>query len=211
MKPVLIIDSGAYSVWRRSRPPIPIASYADFLETNAGLIGRDVTLDVIAKDQRADEIEKAAAESARNHQTLKDRGLRPIPVFHEGESFRWLEKMVKEREPWVALAPLKRVPATRSDANDWVTDCFHILSDAKGRPLVRVHGLGITSPMLLHSHKWTSVDSATWAKQSQNGQIPIPKFVDDQFNYTARPGQVSVTQRSRGRRNHIAGIVSDFE
>ena len=84
----------------------------------------------------------------------------------------------------------------------WVDDCFSII-DAGSQSPIKVHGLGVTSPLLLHRHPWTSVDSRTWLLSGAIGAIPVPLYVNDRPDYSLAPIIVSMTDRSRHARNHL--------
>ena len=47
--------------------------------------------------------EVSAEQSYRNLQIMKDAGLKPLPVFHHGEHFRWLVEGMAEEVSWRAL------------------------------------------------------------------------------------------------------------
>jgi hypothetical protein len=214
MKPINMIDSGVFSTWTIGRV-IPLNDYIAFLKNDAGLVDRYVTMDAIAgsdgeREYRPSQIDLASEQSYRNHQIMKDAGLHPMPVFHQGERFSWLQRYVKDGESYLCLAPNKRLPYTRSRIIPWLDDCFSILNDGRGKPRVKLHGLGLTAPDLIWRYPWTSTDSSTWLTQSKVGQVPVPIFVDGRPDYRYRAGQVTVTEVSRGRRNHLGGIISDF-
>jgi hypothetical protein len=211
-----MLDSGAFSNWTRPDRAVSIHDYIAFLKDHAGLISRYMVLDSIAgsngrREYCEDLIEQAAAQSYKNTQTMKDAGLHPLPVVHQGERFSWIEKYVEDGETYLCLTPNKRLPYTRSRIIGWLDDCFSILDDGAGKPRVKVHGLGVTALDLVWRYKWASVDSSTWVTQSKVGQVPIPIYVDGAPDYTCRHDQVTVTERSRRRRNHLSGIVSDYD
>src|SRR5262245_3854755 len=98
---MIMLDCGAYSAWKRKRgDEINLAAYIGFVQHNKDVVNHYIALDTIAgrNGEREDNpaaIEQAAQQSARNHRTMKDAGLHPIPVFHMDESLKWLEAMLK--------------------------------------------------------------------------------------------------------------------
>jgi hypothetical protein len=215
MKPIVMADSGAFSAFTIGRQ-ISLHAYIAFLKNNAKLIDRYVVLDSIAgshgqREYREDLIDQASEQSYRNHQIMRDAGLHPLAVLHQGESFRRLERYVREGETYLCLAPHKRVAYTRSRTIGWLDDCFSILNDGHEKPRVKIYGLGLTALDLIWRYPWTSTDSSTWLTQSKVGQVPVPIYVDGKVDFSCRADQVTITQRSRGRRNHLGGIVSDFD
>src|SRR5215510_8863381 len=108
----LFLDSGAYSAWTKGQT-IDVREYIKFIQAAAPWLSFYVNLDVIPG--RADrvrtvaDVEASAAQSYRNLQIMKDAGLRPIPVFHHGEHFRWLEKMLADGED-IGVSTAKNLP-----------------------------------------------------------------------------------------------------
>jgi hypothetical protein len=105
----IFLDSGAFSAWGKG-VTIDLDSYIAFVRRHETLLHAYVNLDVIPgqygeREQKLERIEAAAASSYRNQQRMKDAGLRPIPVFHQDESFHWLKRMLDDGEPCIALSP----------------------------------------------------------------------------------------------------------
>jgi hypothetical protein len=202
----IFLDSGAFSAWGKG-VTIDLDSYIAFVRRHETLLHAYVNLDVIPgqygeREQKLERIEAAAASSYRNQQRMKDAGLRPIPVFHQDESFHWLKRMLDDGEPCIALSPHHR--AHRHEIIGWLDHCFAILT-GKGRPPL-VHGLGVTSPLILRRYLWATVDSAAWSKRAGWGQIPIARYSDGKPDYALDPLILSVTDRSRHAPRHIDRI-----
>ena len=68
---------------------------------------------------------------------------------------------------------------------------------------MRTHGLGETSTLICHQFPFTTVDSGRWFIAAVHGQIPIPRYCGGKPDYTVDPRIVFITERSRGRSNHI--------
>ena len=199
-----MLDSGAYSAWTRGAR-IDIREYIQFIQRNEALLACYVNLDVIAGDGgnrawRQADIEKAAAQSYANQQRMKDAGLRPIPVFHQDEVVHWLERYLSDGECYIGLSPYKR--QNRRDAVRWLDRCFTLLT-ANGRPLVKTHAFGVTSPIILHRYPWASADSSKWALAAGFGQVPVPVYTNGQPDFTVQHDAFAMTTRStnQGRRH----------
>ena len=202
----IFLDSGAFSSWKQG-VSIDLNAYIAFIECHEASLCEYINLDVIPgqfgeREHNVERIEEAAALSYANLQVMKDAGLRPIPVFHQYESFHWLKRMLDDGEPCIALSPHHN--AHRRQIIAWLDDCFAILL-AKGRPPL-VHGLGVTSPLILRRYPWTTVDSAAWVKRAGMGQIPIARYSDGKPDYAIDPFTLSVTDRSRHAARHIDTI-----
>ena len=209
--PVLLLDCGAYSAWKRgvSIDPDPHISY---IKRNQKLIACYLNLDVIAgsygrRERDVELIERAAQQSYTNSLRMKDAGLQPVPVFHRGDDFAWLERMLRDDEPSIALAALPW-GTHRHEIMHWLNVCFSIIGQAP----VKVHGLAMTSVMLLHHYPWTSVDSRTWFFSAALGHIPVPIYVNDQPHYKYSPTIVKMTDRSSHADNHVDRLIQyDFD
>ena len=153
-----------------------------------------------SRESRPDEIEAAEAASYANQQKIKEAGLNPIPVFHQDENFRWLEKYLADNEKYICLSASQR--AWQRDKLTWLRDCSKLLC-SQGRPIVRTHALGETSTLICHEFPFTTVDSRRWFLTAAYGQIPVPIYCGGKPDYTLDPLTMFVTERSRWRPNHI--------
>jgi len=184
LKVDVLLDSGAFSAWTR-KEEIDIKNYIAFLKEYDDYIWHSVNLDVIpgARDEvrtRA-QVEESAKLSYRNQQIMKDAGLRPVPVFHQGEPFTWLERLLKDGETYIGISPFKDIPI--SIQCQWLDECFTALTNSNGVPFVRIHGFGTTQPELLIRYPFYTVDSTTWSMTPGMGQIIVPSYHKGKFNY----------------------------
>ena len=212
--PAILLDCGAYSAFTQGTS-IKLDQYIAYVKHNRHLVDCYLNLDVIPgsdgrREWKVEHIERAAKQSHENQLRMKAAGLSPIPVFHRGESFKWLKRMLRDGENYIALAPLPW-GVHRHEIMHWLNDCFMRLTD-RGRPLVKVHGLGVTSLLICRSYPFFSVDSTTWFKSGALGHIPVPIYVDDRPDYRLSPTVVTMTDRSRHGRNHIDELIGyDFD
>src|SRR5690554_1780501 len=105
----LMLDSGAFSAWKMNQP-IDLRDYIDFLKQTDGLLESYVALDVIPGQggrmvRTYEAVEASAKASYRNLEIMRDAGLRPIPVFHQGEDFKWLNRLVEDGEEYIGISP----------------------------------------------------------------------------------------------------------
>ena len=88
----------------------------------------------------------------------------------------------------------------------WLDQCFDTLTE-NGRPLVKTHGLGVTSPLMCHRYPWATVDSTRWFWAAVCGQVIIPIYdVDGRPDYTAQPDVISITDGSRHVSRHFDNL-----
>lgn len=169
----LIIDSGAYSAWTQHKR-IRVRDYANFCLKMQEILGGNlkylifVNLDVIPTSRHSTDTEASAEESYYNYLYLKkDRGLDPLLyVFHEGEDFKWLEK-IKTKETYIGLSPDSTGALHRSQGQEirnWLKKCFSVL----GRGY-KTHSFGYLSPRLLTEFPFYSADSALCLLHSAYG------------------------------------------
>src|ERR1700677_2471910 len=104
----IALDSGAFSSWRRGID-LPLKDYTAYCKANKEHAAMYVNMDCIPgenglMDHSQSSIEKSAAKSYENLQIMKAAGLRPVPVFHQGETFNWLDKMLEDGETYIGIS-----------------------------------------------------------------------------------------------------------
>ena len=195
----IMLDSGAYSAWKKGED-LPVKEYIKYIKEHAELLHSYVSLDTIPGSPARMEtsqaaVEKAAEASYRNHQVMRDAGLSPIPVFHQGERFDWLEKYLSDGEPYVGVSPYHR--ASSGVVRAWLDQCFTRLTDSRGRPIAKTHGFGVTWYAFLARYPWTTVDSVTWAIAPVYGRLTIPIYHHGEFDPLKPAAQFGVSGSGR--------------
>src|SRR5216684_8012262 len=125
----LMLDSGAYSAWVKNEV-LSIDHYISYIKKYQHLIDTYVVLDVIpgqpgiAPTQA--EGDAAALATYDNFRRMRDAGLDPIPVFHQGERFDVLERyLVQEQCDYIGVATDKMIDAkTRRGRIRWLDMVF---------------------------------------------------------------------------------------
>lgn len=163
-----MLDSGAFSAWTQGKA-VNLDEYCTYIERNQEWIGDYVALDVInPKDTAA-----AAQASYDNLVTMRKRGLKPIPVFHVGESFDWLYRMLDLGCDYIGLSATSLT--TRGNINPWYSEAWSHLTQEDGFPIVKAHAFGETRFDALGSFPWASADSTSWIYKSQiTGTLMLP-------------------------------------
>jgi hypothetical protein len=200
--PALILDSGAFSAWTK-KAEIGVDNYCDWVLRYIDYIDYVVNLDVIPgsfgqKRLPPSVVEGSAKQGWDNYKYMLERGVpksKLIHVFHQGESFKWLEKMVESMH-YIGLSPAN--DRTTKEKMQWLDDCMNYVIGEDGLPLVKFHGFAVTSHTIMTRYPWYSVDSASWVMSSRVGSVIVPKFDDrkDCYDYLAKPLTVSVSSRS---------------
>jgi hypothetical protein len=150
--PDIFLDSGAYSAMN-SKKTINLQEYINFIKQYQQYITHYASLDVIGN----------AEETYKNYRKMKESGLNPIPCFHIGSDFKWLELLCKETN-FIALGGM--VPHSKNVIllHSWLKKCFSIIP-----PNTKVHGFGMTNPLLLKIFPFYSADSTSWISGEQYG------------------------------------------
>lgn len=190
----LFMDSGVFGAWSRGIT-LDIKQYIAFIKRYEKLLFCYATMDQIpGRPQVArtkKEVDESAAVGYRNHQILKDAGLTPIPIFHQGESFKYLEQYLKDGEPYIGIATAKDMPGDLSDyQHEWLDQMFSILTNEKGVPYVKTHGFGITKINFMLRYPWYTCDSTTWSLAAGFGMIYVPRYKGGQPDYSQLPTRV---------------------
>jgi len=192
----VFLDSGAYSAWTQGIE-INIQDYIDFIKQHQDIIDIYANLDVISIDGKRGS--KLTAElTLKNQKIMEEAGLRPLPVFHIGEPFEYLEYYIK-RYDYIGLGGMVGVP--RNTLILWLDECFDkYICDEKGMPKVKIHGFGLTSFSLMLRYPWYSCDSTSWVITSRIGSIYVPRFKNGKWIYDENSWKISVSSRSPNKK-----------
>lgn len=189
MRVDLFIDSGAFSAWSMN-VTIDIQKYIDFIKEHERYISVYANLDVIGD----------AEATLRNQRLMEEAGLSPLPCFHVGEDFKYLEYYVQNYD-YIALGGLvgkREVDLGRKAA--WLDKCFsEFICDSAGIPKVKVHGFGLTSLRFMVRYPWYSVDSTSWVVHSRMGTVLVPRYRKGKWIYNESAWKVCVSTRSPSR------------
>lgn len=148
-------DSGAHSA-RTLGLHLTLDDYAKWCERWDKLLTVYSNLDVIG----------APEATYRNQKDLERRGLMPIPVFHTGEPWEWLERYLDEGYTYIALGALLGNPA--KIVLPWLAKAFRIAGDR-----AVFHGFGMTVWAALRDFPFYSVDSSSWGSGFRFGSIRL--------------------------------------
>lgn len=201
----VMLDSGAYSAWYHGKP-LDLIAYIDYCKSHARLFNSVVALDQIPGTNKraaktAGDVENAARQSFDNYHLMRKAGLKVIPVFHQGEDFEWLERMVKDGCDYIGISPYPR--AGQETILRWLDECFTRISDHDGNPIVKTHGFGATSWGMITRYPWFSIDSTTWALAAGYATIIMPPFVTASSgqrlipDYASAPLRFSISDRDQ--------------
>ena len=154
--PSVFADSGAFSAFTQG-VPIALDEYATWIKRYAHLFDVYGNLDVIGD----------AEGTLTNQKRLEDYGLAPLPVFHTGEDWAYLERYI-DQYPYMALGGMVPYMRQTNVIMPWIIRCFKM---AQGRTVF--HGFGATSWQVITSMPWYSVDSSSWGQGFRFGTVPV--------------------------------------
>lgn len=183
----IMIDSGAFSAWTRNKP-VDLQSYIAYLHRLKQRYPSQnmvfVNLDVIGDGE----------QSYNNWREMRRQGLDVIPVFHGNTDVKWLKLYLTHADHLAIGAVAKMHTVHRIERLDRVWSLY--LTDDKGRPTVKVHGMGIGSFGILERYPWHSIDSTNWLKKGSYGHIWVPPFHGGQWCYNKAPLTVFVSDEA---------------
>jgi len=159
--------------------------YIEFIHKYKSQLVGYVNLDIIYN----------AEESWENQKYMESNGLRPIPVFHYGEDFKWWRKYVDNYE-YVGIGGVAGGITLQQFVTSLGNKAFEYIAETN--PEVKVHGFAVTSVNLIKRFRFYSVDSTTWLKHAAYGNIMVPKYdvVNKRFDYCLTPFVISVSDIS---------------
>lgn len=137
----------------------------------------------------------SAEESWKNQQYMESHGLRPIPVYHFGENFKWWQKYVQEYD-YIGIGGVAGGVTMEQFVRSLGDPAFKYLWDTD--PTTKVHGFAVTSNKLIIRYPFWSVDSTTWLKHAAYGNVMVPRWdrVGKRFDYISSPLIISVSDIS---------------
>lgn len=145
------LDSGAFSAFTQ-QAEINIDEYIQFCLDNN--ITNYAVLDKIGD----------AEGTLANQKYMENKGAKPIPCFHYGEEWKYLDLYCKNYD-YVALGGM--VPITTAKLKNWLDVVF------TKYPNHKFHGFGLTVLSLMSRYPWYSVDSTTYLQGTKTASIYV--------------------------------------
>lgn len=149
-------DSGAFSSFTQG-VPIDLDQYIDWIRRFVHLFDVYGNLDVIG----------SPSETLQNQRYMEAAGLSPLPVFHVGEPWDYLEQYI-DQYLYIALGGLVPYATYPDKIMPWLARCFR-MADTKAV----YHGFGVTGFNTMYQFPWYSVDSSAWMAGVRYGRINL--------------------------------------
>jgi hypothetical protein len=199
---MICLDSGAHSQYKEYIRKNPakgklffesdifwkyVDDYAAFIKKHINDFDFYVSVDVVYNSELSWKVQKYLENAHK---------LKPLPVFHCFEDFKWLKKYIDNYD-YIGLGAL----AGKVGKNNWITamgdPIFDLICDAPNRlPKVKVHGFAVASPEVFVKYPWYSVDSASWVIYGRYGGIIIPRKVKGKYDYSVPPWLIKTSWRN---------------
>jgi len=148
----IMLDSGGFSV-RASGGSISVTDYRKFLATMQGAFNHCLNLDT-----------KSVEETLRNQGYLEQLQSirRPLPVYHYSdwrsrEHQGLLQHYIDHGHEFIGIGGVAGVTMSKDIRKKYFDFCFHTVGKE-----AKLHGLGMTSMVLMMHYPFYSVDSKTW-------------------------------------------------
>lgn len=204
----ILIDSGAFSAWNKGTE-VDFDKYIEYCHDalahplSKNKIIRVVNLDVIPgkkgetsnlvksiKKEDKKIIDDAAQKGYRNLRYFIKNGIVPIHVFHQGEEYKWLEKMAEQTD-YIGISPANDV--SQNQKKIWIERTFSFLE--KNNIKVKTHGFAVWSPKIILDYPWTSCDAATWRLLAAYGGIFYPVGGYNNPDFYQNPLTIGVSEK----------------
>lgn len=193
----LVLDSGAFSSWTRGAE-VDLDAYIRYIKDNCEWLDHYVNLDVIPGEfgrvPSLKEVEASAQKGWENLLYMESFGLHPMPVFHQGEQFKWLHRLIDHGCTYIGISPAN--DRTTDQKRVWLDQVFEQITDSEGWPTIKTHGFGVTSIPILFRYPWYSADSTSWTLFGVYGMVLMPQVVDGAFMYDRSPWVITVSDKS---------------
>lgn len=159
--PMVFIDSGGFSAATQG-VAINLDEYISFLKKFEDIITVYANLDEIGDPELTYQRQK----------TMEAAGLKPLPVFHTGESLDWLRRYIEEGYDYIALGGMVPYSKDKKKLIKWMSMCFNLAAEYPDRD-IGFHGFGMTNWDLMRAYPWKSVDSSSWCSGFRYGSVPL--------------------------------------
>lgn len=187
----LLIDSGAHSAHTKGIE-LDLEEYIGFVNDNIDKMTLYVQVDKIPGTYRKPKTQQDWLEAPKlsweNYLYMREKSKDPsklVPVFHQGEDFKWLRNLCDytfsdgSHIPYIGLSP--RGDVSLKAKYDFCAECFSVIQRSSN-PTVKTHAFGATSLEMLEKLPFTSADSTTWVLVSAFGQVWMPNCISGDVN-----------------------------
>lgn len=145
-------------------------------------------------------------------QELESRGLKPMPVYHYGEDISWLKKYMDHYE-YIGIGGIARGVGVARRMK-FLKQVF-ALTHPNGHSDWKLHGFGITSTDFMREMPWYSVDSYSPLALANNGKLQMPALRHRRgqtyFDFTKAGPIIYVSKRLGDRGNAFQKLPPGYQ
>lgn len=182
----LFVDSGAYTAHTKG-VDIDVDDYINLINQIDDQVTVFAQVDKIpgrwGQPKTVEQVMAAPKQSWDNYLYMVNKINSPkklLPIFHQGEDFKWLENMVNYQYTegdikgdyidYIGLSCNKELSS--KEWIPWFEKCFETIRNSNN-PNVKTHAFGMTSLKILEQFPFTSSDSTSWIKTAAYGSIML--------------------------------------
>jgi hypothetical protein len=172
-----------------------VDAYAKYIQENQHLIEVYVSVDVIHNPELSWKVQRYLEDNYK---------LRPLPVYHSGEEFKWFKKYCDNYD-YIGVGGLGQEVSRSTWIKNIGVPVFSYIctKDSDYRPVRKIHGFAMTAPSLVTAYPWYSVDSTSWIQFGKYGIVIVPYKKDGKYDYTQSPNTVFVSSRPKAKSNEL--------
>lgn len=196
----VFLDSGAFSAWNIGTV-IDLPGYCDYIKRNLDILRvEDGLVMASVLDAVGD-----AQKTYQNQKHMEFLGAKPLPCFHKGEDERWLMQYLEEGYEYITIGGM--VGSSVEQLRIWLDRMWDRYLAPGGKPLVKVHGFGMTSVELMEIYPWYSIDSSSWIQSAAFGNIVRPVYRENEVPHI-KANPLKVSDKSPSRQEHGQHITT---
>lgn len=193
------LDSGAFTL--RNKVDVNYREYMDeyatFIKDNLIAIDLYANVDVIASPELTWDNQKYLEN---------EHGLKPIPLVHYGEDFKWIVKYIEAGYQYLGIGGVSNKKSLVLEG-PWLESCFEIIcSTPKRLPVCMTHGFGVGGTKSMLRYPWYSVDTTRWMMLGSRGYFAIPKYRNGKFIFDVNPTIVKVGNTVQKWKDHLKSL-----
>ena len=202
----LIIDSGAFTVHRKGGE-VNVDAYIDFLNENKDCIYKAIQLDDIPGTwgtvRTPEQLANSPIKTWENYVYMVNKLDNPkmlLPVFHQGENFKYLQQILNFRYAdgskieYICISGNKE--KTAKERKEWYARVFNMVVRSDN-PFVKIHCLGSATFTDMEEFPFTSSDATSWLMSSATGSI-LTKW-----------GSVLVSDQQKHDKKHLLNMSQE--
>lgn len=198
--PKIFLDCGAFTAYNSGKT-IDCEGYIRFIKDHEGLFDYYSVLDIIGVNGlRGTRL--TAERTLANQHKMEQAGLHPLPCFHYGEPWEYLQDYAKKYN-YIGLGLTK----SYNDLIPYLNSCFSICTH-NGNP--KVHAFGSADIKVLSVYPFYSSDATTWMTIGRYGSIFVPPYSQGRWLYNKDPWQIGISSKSSKQKmpgKHISTLI----